>query len=155
MCSPGRPVGFDDFLVGNSGHRLQGVDILREGPEEKPFGVDEALEVVARRRLHAGVEKLFGQEEKRLRVGQIKVNLEKALRLRQVEFGSHRVVKTASGTSKVGNPSLGEAKKVPRSYKDFKMHPRISIRGSVCPSVRPTTHFFSMSRLWEKMVGND
>ena len=44
------------------------------------------------------------------------------------------------------------------------MRPRISIRGSVRPSVRwsvgpsvgPSgTHFFSMSRLWGKMVGND
>ena len=39
-----------------------------------------------------------------------------------------------------------------RSAMGFEMRPRISIRGSVRPSV---TRFFSMSRLWEKMVGND
>ena len=36
------------------------------------------------------------------------------------------------------------------------MCPRISIRGSVRWSVGlSVTHFFSMSQLWEKMVGND
>ena len=34
------------------------------------------------------------------------------------------------------------------------MRPRVSIRGSVRPSVRPK-RVFSMNRLWEKMVGND
>ena len=53
--------------------------------------MDEALEVVAHSGFHARVEQLLGQVEKRLRIGQVKVNLEKALWLRQVEFRRHRV----------------------------------------------------------------
>ena len=38
------------------------------------------------------------------------------------------------------------------------MRPRISLRGSVRPSVRPSIRnavgFFSISRIWDKMVGN-
>ena len=116
MSSPGRSMGFDHFVLGNSGHQLQSVDILSEGSEKKSLGVDEALEVVTHRRLDAGVEKLFGQEEKRLRVGQVIVNLEKALRLRQVEFGGHRVVKAAAGSTEVGDASLENGENI----KTFK-----------------------------------
>ena len=70
--------------------------------------MDEALEVVAHSGFHARVEQLLGQVEKRLRIGQVKVNLEKALWLRQVEFRRHRVVKTAAGTTKVRDASLRE-----------------------------------------------
>ena len=58
-------MSLDDLVLGKPRQRLQGVNVLREGAEEKTFRVDETLEVMARRRLHPGVEKLFGERKRK------------------------------------------------------------------------------------------
>ena len=65
MGASGGAVSLDDLVLGKPRQRLQGVNVLREGAEEKTFRVDETLEVMARRRLHPGVEKLFGERKRK------------------------------------------------------------------------------------------